>query len=248
MLGFGTVDVMLKQQAARVLLACALALAASASARAQVWEDRAYVNVNLGFHLASQTFVDTRTPVIYDERASVTTKRVIGRGTMPLDVGAGVRVWKNLGLGVAYTQFSVTNNATLDAKVPHPILFSQSRFASVPVELKHSESAIHLLAVCVLPISDRMDLALSGGPTIMSVKRDLVTGIQIAEESPTFATVTIAKALVMTGEDRVFGGVGGADLTYFVTPVVGVGVGVRYLTGSDAGSLQLAVGGRLRLR
>ena len=239
---------MLKPRAARVLPACALALAAAAPARAQVWEDRAYVNASLGFHLASQSSAETLTPVIYDERASVTTTRVIGRGTMPLDVGAGVRVWKNFGLGAAFTQLSVTSMATLDARVPHPILFNQSRFASVPVELKHSESSIHLLAVSVLPLSDRMDLALSGGPTIMTVKRDRVTGVQVAEESPTFATVTIAKALVATSEERVFGAVGGADVTYFVTPMAGVGVGVRYVTGSDAGRFQLAVGARLRLR
>ena len=239
---------MLNPRAARILLACALALAASVPARAQAWEDRAYVNLNLGFHLASRTFADTLTPVIYDERASVTTTRVIGRGTVPLDVGAGVRIWKNLGAGGGYTQFSVTRNATLDAKVPHPILFNQSRFASVPVELTHAESAIHLLAVCVLPVSDRMDVALSGGPAIMTVKTDRVTGIQIAEESPTFVTVKIAKALVAASEERVFGAVGGADVTYFVTPMVGIGVGLRYLTGSDAGSFQLAVGGRLRLR
>src|SRR5262245_58584100 len=129
---------MLNERAARVLLPCALAFAAGAPARAQVWEDRAYVNANLGFHLASRSFVDTLTPVIYREGASVTTTRVIGRGTMPVDVGAGVRIWKNLGVGAAYTQFSVTSLATLDARVPHPIQFNQSRFASVPVELKHS--------------------------------------------------------------------------------------------------------------
>ena len=239
---------MLKLTAPRVLLTCALALAACASARAQTWQDKWYLNANLGFHLYAPTVTETLTPVIYAERASVVTTNAVGFGMIPIDVGGGIHVWRNLGIGGAYTQFSATSTGTVDARVPHPILFNQPRFATAPVELTHEEWAIHMLGVYVLPLTERIDLAVSGGPVLMNVKDDHVSAIQIAEESPTFATVTIAKAVVTTTDTRKWSAAFGGDLTYFLTPMVGVGVAVRVVPGSDAGHLQFGFGARLRFR
>jgi hypothetical protein len=105
-----------------------------------------------------------------------------------------------------------------------------------------------MLAVYVLPLTERIDLAVSGGPVYMNVKADHVSAIQIAEESPTFATVTIAKAVVATTDTRKWSAVVGGDLTYFLTPMIGVGVAVRGVPGSDAGHLQFGFGARLRFR
>jgi hypothetical protein len=239
---------MLKPTATRALLACAFALAACAPARAQTWQDKWYLNANLGFHLYAPTTSETLTPVIYDERASIVTTSAIDFGMIPLDVGGGIHIWRNLGAGGAYTRFSATSTANVDARVPHPIQFNQPRFASATAELNHEEWAIHMLAIYVLPLTERIDLALSGGPVLMNVKQDHVSGIQIAEESPTFATVTIAKAIVATTENQSWNAVVGADLTYFLTPMIGVGFALRVVPGSDAGHLQLGVGARLRFR
>ena len=254
---------MLKPSARPLLLAVGFVLAASAVARAQAptWEDRAFVNVNLGFQLTGRQFAQTLTPVIYDERASVVTTHVVDGGSMPVDVGGGVRIWRSLGVGADYTHFAVVESAALDASVPHPILFNRPRSASTQVPLNHVESSIHFQAVWVLPITERLDVALSGGPSLMTVKQDLVSGIQIAEDSPTFTTVAIAKVGVVSQNQRIVGFNGGADVTYFLTPLIGVGLTVRYVAGSAAlsqsdgstialevGGLQLGVGARLRLR
>src|SRR5215468_4724085 len=106
---------MVNATARALLLACSLALAAPAPARAQSWEDRAYVNISLGVHLTTDPQTETLAPVIYDERASVVTSRQLDRGLLPLDIAGGVRVWKGFGLGGAFTQFSATENGTLDA-------------------------------------------------------------------------------------------------------------------------------------
>jgi len=233
---------------ARVLLPCGLALAASVPARAQAWEDRAYINVNFGLHLTASPATESLAPVIYDERASVVTSRRLDRGVMPLDVGVGVRVWKGFGLGGAFTQFSSTESATLDASVPHPILFRQPRFTSVPVPLAHSEMVLHALALYVMPLTERMDVTLFGGPSLLTVKQDRVSGIQVVEESPTFTTVTVAKTVVATTTDRSWAAGGGADVTYFLTPLVGVGATVRYTSATGGGGLQVGAGARIRLR
>src|SRR5262245_16057748 len=239
---------MTRLTATRVLLAGAFTAAACAPARAQTWEDKWYLNANLGFHLYAPTTTETLTPVIYSERASIVTTEAVGFGMIPIDVGGGIHIWRNLGVGGAYTQFSATSTATVDASVPHPVLFNQPRFATTPVDLKHEEWAIHMLGIYVLPLTERMDLAVSGGPVLMNVKDDHVSAIQIAEESPTFATVTIAKAVVTTTDTRKWSVALGRDLTYFLTPMIGVGVVVRVVPGSDAGHLQFGVGARLRFR
>jgi len=45
-----------------------------------------------------------------------------------------------------------------------------------------------------MPLTERIDLALSGGPSLVTVKPDLVSAIAIEETSPTFASVAISKA------------------------------------------------------
>jgi len=252
---------MVKQIARYVLLPCVLTLGASAAAQAQPWEDKMYVNANLGFDLSSRSFTEALTPVIYDERAAITTTHNIDSGFTPIDVEGGVRIWRSLGMGGGFTRRAQTETATVDARVPHPTLFGQPRFTTLSTPLEHTEWAIHLHLVYVLPISPRLDVALRGGPSYFSITQDLVTNIQIAEESPTFATVTIAKIGATSHTEYTFGYSVGGDVTFFLTRMFGVGTTLRYVSASadfpvvgggtatyDAGGLQLAFGVRIRMR
>jgi hypothetical protein len=244
-----------------MVLTLVLAAVAPAAAQTPTWEDRAFVNINLGLSLSSRTFTESLAPVIYDERASINTGHDIGGEWTMLDLAGGVRVWGNLGAGAAYTRFSPPDEAAVDARIPHPIYFNQNRNATSPTPLQHTESAIHFQAVYVLPLTERMDVAFAAGPSLISVTQDLVSGVEIAEESPTFATVTVSKVGVATYDQRIVGLNAGADFTYFLTPVAGVGATLRYVRGSvdlpgsggssvtvDVGGLQMGVGFRLRIR
>jgi len=253
--------VMVKRIARSVLLSCALTFVGGAAANAQPWEDKMYVNANLGFDLSSRSFSESLTPVIYDERGAVTTTHIIDSGMAPIDVDAGVRIWRGLGAGAGYRRRAFTETATLDARVPHPTLFGQPRFTSVGVPLQHTESALHLHAVFVVPVSPRLDVTLLGGPSFVSVTQDLVTGIQIAESSPNFTTVQVAKVVSVSQNEHTLGFLAGGDVTFFITRLLGVGVTVRYVSANvdfpvagggtasyDAGGLQLAFGARIRMR
>src|SRR5262245_3650868 len=222
--------VMVNRIARCVLLSWALTFVGSAAARAQPWEDKMYVNANRGFDLSSRSCSETLTPVIYDERGAVTTTHNIDSGMAPIDVDAGVRIWRGLGAGAGYTRRAFTETATVDARIPHPTLFGQPRFTSVGAPLQHTASALYFHAVFVVPVAPRLDVTLLGGPSFVSVTQDLVTGIQIAESSPNFSTVEVAKVVSVSQNERTLGFVAGGDVTFFITRLLGAGVTVRYVS------------------
>jgi hypothetical protein len=225
------------------------------------WQDRLFINVNLGFHPGTLSFDEFATPVIYDERTTVIAAHRVDGGLMLLDLGGGVRIWRSLGVGATYTRFSPADTTSLNAAVPHPLLFNRPRQATATLESSYVESAYQFDAVWMIPITSRVDLALSGGPTLLVVSQDLVSGLAVAENSPSFSTVEIAKVDVVSEKSNVFGIGFGADVTYFIKRMFGVGANVRYvaanmdLTQSNGapvsvglGGLRFGVGARIRFR
>ena len=133
--------------------------------------------------------------------------------------------------------------------------------AAADAPFLHTESAIHFQLIWMVPITERIDLAFSGGPSLVTVKQDLVSGIAIEETSPTFAAVAISKVTLVNQSASVVGFNLGADVTYFLTPMVGVGLTLRRVgaavefpqvagtnIGLDAGGFQVGVGARIRFR
>ena len=213
------------------------------------WQDRFFVNVNLGFHPGSLSFDEFATPVIYDERATVIAAHNVDGGLMLLDFGGGMRIWRSLGVGATYTRFSPTDTTIVNAAVPHPLLFNRPRQASATLESSYVEGAYQFDAVWLIPMTSRVDLALSGGPALLVVSTDLVSGLAVAENSPTFSTVEIAKVDVASDKTNVFGIGFGADLTYCIKRMFGIGANVRYvaasmdLTQSNGASVSVGLGG-----
>lgn len=255
-------SVMRHLKTAWCLCVCGLALFPATRASAQIhgWEDRAFLNVNLAIQPAARPFTDVLTPVIYTQRASVVSTHPVPGGALPLEVAGGVRLRGSLGVGLGYTKFGLTEVAGVAAQIPNPVASNAARTASASAEVTRADTAFHLLAVWLVPITDHMDIAFSGGPSLIWVKQDRVSDVTIAEDSPTFATVAISKVGVAGYKDRVLGMHGGVDVTYFLTPMIGVGGAVRYVRGSsqigatndgtaiDVGGLQLGLGIRVRVR
>jgi hypothetical protein len=243
------------------LLAVAPARAQSAEEGTTTWRDKAFLDVNVGMRLTSNPFEEHLTPIIYSEPASIAASHVAGARWALVDFGAGVRVWKSVGVGATYAKFGFTEDVNVDAHVPNPVLFNQTRSATKVAPLNRNETALHFHVLWVRPVTPRIDIMLSAGPSMIKVMQDLVTGIELSEGAPPFVTVAIGNVLTVTREDRVFGlnfGIGG---TYFMTPLVGVGGTLRYTTGSvstelgdggtadlSLGGFQVAFGARLRFR
>ena len=226
-----------------------------------VWRDTAFLDVNVGMRLTSSPFEEHISTIIYSEPASISAPHEVSARWSLVDLSGGIRVWKSVGIGATYATFSVAEEVNVGARVPNPVLFNQTRSATKVTPLERNEKAFHFHALYVRPVTPRIDVMLSAGPSVIQVSQDLVAGIELSEGDAPFTTVAIGNVLTVTRTERVIGlnfGIGG---TYFMTPLVGIGGTLRYVTGSLAaeqidgqsvdvplGGFQLAFGARVRFR
>ena len=218
---------------------CALA-AAPASAQ-MAWTDRAFANVNFGLQEQSRTIDTSSTFSLYGEDGSLTTSQPIDGGAL-FDLGGGYKVWKNLAVGLGYSRMQSDGDVAISASVPDPNFFENLRpLTGVAPNAEHSEHAIHLQGTWIMPVTDKIDVGFSFGPTIFMVSQDVVTDIAVTEPTPTLASATV------TREDHTSVGINlGIDLNYFFRPNIGAGILVRYAYGSvdlDSVGESLTVGG-----
>ena len=123
--------------------------------------------------------------------------------------------------------------------------------------LNHVQHAIHFQAVWLHPISNRIDIALSVGPTLFIVSQDLVSAISLTEAG---SSVSLAGTTIQNVNDNAAGFNVGMDGSYRLTRRLAVGAFVRYAGGSvdlpaasgnvslDVGGVQVGAGVRLRFR
>jgi len=225
-----------------------------AAARAQSsWRDRGYIAIGGWYQPVGTTFTDQVHPIIDVEAADIDTEYDTG-STGGFDVGGGVRVWRNLAIGAQVSRFSKSGSASVDARIPHPLFFRQPRTVTGDAgALAHDETAVHVRLLWMVPIRERLQLGLSGGPSWFDIKQDLVTTVTVTQtypfDSATFASATSAR---QTGSHAGFNAA--ADLSYILRPHVGVGLEVGVSRARvpldnvtvDVGGLH--IGGGLRFR
>jgi hypothetical protein len=233
-------------------LSFAMVAFAAAPASAQMtWTDKAFLNVNFGLQEVSRTLDTSSNFDLYGETGTLATTQPIDGGAL-FDIGAGYKVWKNLAVGIGYSRVVSDGDVTLEANVPDPNLFDHPRgVTGVAPGAEHAEHSIHLQGTWVMPVTDKMDVSFSFGPTIFMVSQDVVNGISVTEPTPTISSTTV------TRQDKTAVGVNlGVDLNYLFTPRIGAGLLVRYTAGSvdienasesmGVGGFQIGFGARFR--
>ncbi|MGH9411899.1 MAG: outer membrane beta-barrel protein [Vicinamibacterales bacterium] len=221
------------------LALCVCAVPQIASAQTMQWTDKGYVSVNGGVEVGSGTLRTTSTFSIYGEQASVTTTSS-GKTDGLFDVGGAYRVWgRNLLAGVFYTHASSSSNGTINASIPDPIQFDDLRPVTESVgRIKHRENQIHLDAVWMMPIAEKLDVGLQAGPTIFILKQANVNAVAVTEPAPT-VSATVGTTSKTTAGVNV-----GADLQYLVWHTVALGGVARYTWGrTSVGGSKLTLGG-----
>jgi hypothetical protein len=243
-----------------VLVVAMTAFASPASAQALPWEGRGFLNVNFGIQLIAEDVATTNTTfTLYEETGKLTTSQAIDSQAPFFDIGGGVRIAGNFGFGFSYSRLSAAGAADVTAQVPSPIYYDQPRTSSASVDdLEHVEDGYHFQALWMIPMTDRVDLLLSGGPSWFSLKQGIVESPQITEVGPPYTSVNVAVSQSTVTASQIGYNVG-ADLTYRFANNVGIGATVRYTSatvsltpeGDDSSDVKVGgfqFGGGLRIR
>jgi hypothetical protein len=150
---------------------------------------------------------------------------------------------------------SSTSDVALDATLPHPVFFDQPRHVtSTQSGAKHSEDVVHINAIWMMPVANKLDIGIFGGPSIFAVKQDTVETVTVTETSD-LAHPTVNAPLSRVSK-TVVGVNFGADVQYLIGKKWGVGGTLRYSVGSmslpggaddlTVGGFQIGGGGRFR--
>ena len=219
---------------------------------------RGFVSIDGGYQASSTDFRDSIVITEFVEQGIVDSSYAVKAGPQ-LDIVGGARVWRSLGIGLGITRFSKSGKASVAGKIPHPLFFNQAR--SVEGEaggLKREELAFHIQAMAIVPGSERLSLVVFAGPSFFNVKQGIVLKVQYSQQYP-YDTATFSGVDTDTPAESTIGFNAGADVGYFLTRHVGIGVVIRFshasadFTSSDGETLEVdaggvQAGGGLRLR
>jgi len=224
--------------------AVCLSAAAASAQTAGATDTKFFVDVNVGGQFLHHSIDSTVSFPLYDETATVSSSQSTGNGFV-FDIGAGYKFTPSLAAGLSFSTFGSKADASVTAKIPHPLFFDQPLTVNTSATgLERTERDVHVRLFWFLPVSDKMDVALSAGPSIVKLSQQLASG--------TVANGTQNLTVTTTTESKT--GVGfnlGADGTYLVTPKVGVAIFIHYViakmdlpsvSGVGAGGVQVGVG------
>jgi hypothetical protein len=198
-----------------LMITAIVLMASAAHAQGQDWTDRGYLTLNLGGQLGEQSFSDTSNFRIYDERGDWGSGLSIGKGQL-YDFSAGARVWRNLGVGIGYSALKNKNDATVTVRVPHPVQFGQFREASATTpDLEHTENAVHLNFIWMMPLTAKFQLAFMAGPTFFTVRQEIASlqAPQEISDPPPFNNLRITSVTVTDYKESPVGANVGVDGT-----------------------------------
>ena len=252
----------MKQSVLVLLVVCAVCAGVAKDANAQggTWADRGYVNIGFGVESGSSSLTDTKNLVIYEEPASITSSTTWTSGSL-VDAGFGLRVWRNLTVGVAYHQEENDTDSQITGSIPSPIFFNRPRTLDQAVVLERKEKAAHLVFGWVVPIGAKFDVLVSGGPSFFRLEQDAVNDVEIGERGSPFTEV-VARPTIETRKKSLTGYNVGADATYIIWSNddvrFGAGGFIRFTQASgnvlmlvteqstDVGGIQFGFGARIR--
>ena len=248
-----------------------LAGAAPAHAQAPSGDARVFITLNGGLQTQTRGFSED---VAFPETGGVYREVVSGAAAQEqasfesdyrfenptlLDVSGGVRVAPYFALGVGMSRFMIEETAGVSAQIPHPIFFNRDRSISgASPPLTRRETAVHLQALVVVPVTRSFTVTGFGGPTLFEVEQQLVTDVNFTHAYP-YDTATFSSAVTSPQSADTVGFNVGADVAFYFTGNVGVGWLTRYSRAMvevpsasgetldiEVGGLHTAVGLRLR--
>lgn len=165
------------------------------------------------------------------------------------DLSLGVRLRKRLGLGLTWSQSSLSDTAGIAGRLPHPFLFDRPRTVEGKAAgLSRNETALHLSARWLLRDTSKVQVAMFGGPSWIDLEYDLVSAVRFSQAYP-FDAAAYAGVDHVGASGSAAGYHAGVDLVRWFSGRAGVGGVVRYsdatidLDAADGARVSAAGGG-----
>lgn len=227
-----------------VIMSCT----STALAQTSIRPAKGFITVNGGYQLTTNDFADGATKRENAEDGRFDTTYVV-KGGPAFDVAGGGLLWRQLGVGVGVSRFSVSTPSSLQATIPHPFFFNRARAVSGQIaDLKREELAVHVQARGVFPVGTRLQVMVFGGPSFFQVKQGVVTDYTYTESYPYDDASFRAATTSTTSVSKTGFNVGG-DVAFFFTRQLGVGGTVQFagttleLAGALGATQEIKVGG-----
>ena len=232
--------------------------------------ERIVARFDVGWRPASRTFAGTRVFPAFSEQGNFEADYQIKDGGV-FDGGLSFLLWRNLALGLDVSSFRSVHPAQVSSELPHPFFFDLPRTTTGTAGgLERQELGVHIRALWATQFSDWLVVSVSGGPSLISARQDLVSAVQHTEMGFPFDEVVYEGHTVTGQSETTFGLNGGIDIDGYVLhkipflsqyetlEQVGVGLLLRYVRGSvdlqvgddpievALGGLQITAGLRFR--
>jgi hypothetical protein len=207
------------------LLTLGTAFTARAQTSSTTPETDIFVSVSAGGQFQSRTFATSTTFSLFGDTGTVTANQTVGSGFV-FDASGGYRVWRRLSVALGVSTFRGSGGAEAVVAVPNPLFFgkptTKTFSASDYGNLSQTGTALNIQAVWIKPLTDKVDLWLFAGPSIIHVSQQIASATETQA-----ATATIKSESANTGK----AGTIGIDLNYQLNDRYRVGGFVRYAGG-----------------
>ena len=159
------------------------------------WGGRGFVTFNVGAQTASPTFAYHYTTALFGQTAKAGLDTP-GKTGVSFEVGAGVRLVQNLGVGVTYSRYSNQRTATLTSTIPNPYYYYYGPYypyygmygsastlgTTEQMPLQREENAVHIQAIYRFAIGPRLQIGAFGGPSYFRCADDHVTQFTLQDQ------------------------------------------------------------------
>ena len=220
---------------------------------------RGFVSANAIYQVTTSSFTDRFEFEKFVETGSVETS-FESKAALGLDGSAGLRLWRNVGVGLGFTTYAPGSRddggGSVTARIPHPFHFGQHREVSGDAGLRRKETAIHGSLLYFVPSRSRLSAIIGAGATFFQAEQSFVNEVLFDHVYPydeaTFRGVE--------DDDETASGIGfhaSVDLGWRFSRSFGAGALVRYAHGTlpftpgsrevkvDVGGLQVGAGIRV---
>lgn len=243
------------------LMICAFANEAGAQQRRpappRLFVERGFVIVGGG---VQATAADLSDRILFESNAETGSIEADypGRTGVLVDVTAGMRVRRQVGIAVGVSRASRNGTAQVAAQIPHPFFDDQPRAVSGEAgAISRTETAVHGQLYYDMRPRGPWRVRLFGGPSYFDVEQEVVTGVEADEVYP-FDTAVFRRATTARAKGSAVGFNAGLDFARMFNPRVGAGALVRYSratvdldaregqrVATDGGGMQATIGLRL---